>query len=321
MLRPIEKPKFKFNRAIEKFYGGSLIVGCGANPHGKHGSKWDDYGRNKHHDLHANKRQFYSVDLNNEQYWGDIQPDIECDVNHCPESFDKRFDFIWLECLTKNVYLAESKESIFVNSRMEEMMDDAAVLCITGWGPSRHKNQIKGQIYDFHQDNLYFYIYIKGPENVSPALILKSLDTDAQKLLATYKLDIKDTKQESYDEKANLEFIKKKSLQLIGRRISELESNIDEMKLTGKLSFLKSRTFANKNTRLQGLKQLHQQISEKNPLIHLTELIKETCIRHPQLLSGIVLHPTKDLLNRLIEMESFHLECYKQSKIKSLRII
>ncbi len=318
MLRAIEKPRFKFNRAIEKFYGGSLIVGCGSKPHGRHGSifdYWDDYWLGKHHNLHANQRQFYSVDLNTDSWFGDMQPDLECDVNHCPASLDKRFDFIWLECLTKNVYLAESKdEIIFANSRMEEMMADAAVLCITGWYPSRHKYQIKGQIYDLHQDNLC--IYVKGPENVSPALILKSLDTDALKLLETYKLDIKDINQEVYDEKANQNFIKNKSLQLISRRISELESNIDERR--DQPSLLNSQTFMNKNARLLGLKKLHQQISDKNPLINLIELIEVTCILHPQLLSGIVHHPTKDLLNRIIEMESFHLECCKLSKIKSL---
>ncbi len=309
----MSSPRLKFNRSLEKFFGGSLVVGCGANP--EFGAKMGELFGFEYHKLHNNKRQFYSVDLRE-----DLQPDLACNVYFCPESFDKRFDFIWLEFLPYNVYLTESKnENHFDNKRIEEMMSDAAVLLITGGIPSSSKKQIQEQIYDFKTETAHdeVNIFVKGPKNVNPALIITSLDSNAQKILTKYQFDIKDVKQDIYDEKANLEFIKMKSFQLIDRRISELESKINEMKLTTKTSLLKSRAAVNKNARLQGLKQLKLQIAEKYPQVNLAEIIKQVGEHYPKLYSGIYQHYTKDLLIRIVELEKYHLECCKRLKNKS----
>lgn len=299
------------NRDIRNFFGDSLVVGCGEMSNAKFLRAYSDFFGDAYHQLHSNKDYFYSIDIAEE-----VNPDLQCDIRDCPESLNKRFDFIFLEYLSGFVYL-DSVTGDFSNKRIEEILFDFGILFIAGYLPKHKRQQIDGQIYEASTEEAV--LIVKGPATLDPALVIRSLDEDAQKLLSKYKLSGAESKHDSYDQKVNQDFIKIKVLQIIDREIDRLSLARNKM-MHGGIGLFKSKKLAIKDGKILGLNKLKIQISLHYPVQTLAKMIEESCANHPALLSGTVKHLTKDKLQRITEMENYHLTRCNQLDKKTPRL-
>lgn len=145
---------------------------------------------------------------------------------------------------------------------------------------------------------------VKGPVGLDPALVIKSLDEDAQKIIENYELRITELKHDSYDKKVNEDFIKTKALQIVDREIDRLIFNRNKIMNSG-FAFFKSKRLSARNKKISALSELKNQIFLRFPDKSIAKIIEET---HPELISETGKHFTKDKLQRIIQMEAYHLD-------------
>ena len=144
---------------------------------------------------------------------------------------------------------------------------------------------------------------------MSPTLIVKSLNPDAQRLIQIHGLQLK-TVEENYNQGANEQFLQDKAIEIVDRQIQRLKQEIcqiaSQILRSKATSLFYMQNLKKKNAKLSALREIKVQIRNKFPQTSLHSIIEDATERYPELTSGLFQHVVDDYLKVILEMEKYH---------------